>query len=186
MGLILLILQSIYFIVPAYFANMAPVIAKKLKILQEVNKPIDMNTKFDDGKPIFGKHKTYRGFIVAIIMGIIFAYLQMFLYRFSFFRSISITDYSSALSLGFLLGFGAITGDLMKSFFKRRLNIKSGKKFIPFDQADFVLGAYIFILPFYSRIITWPLFLSSIIASFFLHIIVNHISFYLGIRKEKW
>jgi CDP-2,3-bis-(O-geranylgeranyl)-sn-glycerol synthase len=171
---------------PAYFANMAPVIAKRLKILQWVNKPIDMNVNFEDGKPIFGKHKTYRGFIVAILMGILIAYLQLLLYKVPFFRWISITDYSSPLLLGFLLGAGAITGDLIKSFFKRRISIRPGRKFIPFDQIDFVLGAYIFVLPFYFNILTIYIIISSIIVSFFLHIIVNHISFYLGIRKEKW
>ena len=105
MDLTLLIIQSIYFIVPAYFANMAPVIANKLKIMKRVNKPIDMNLNFDDGKPIFGKHKTYRGFIVAIITGIILAFIQSGLYKVHFFRSISIIDYSNPLFIGFLLGF---------------------------------------------------------------------------------
>ncbi len=181
MDIILIILQSIYFITPAYFANMAPVIAQKLKILQWSNKPIDRNTKLEDGRPLFGKHKTYRGFIVAIIVGIIITYIQMILYKVPFFKWISITNYSNPLFLGFLLGLGALTGDLIKSFFKRRVNIKSGGRFIPFDQTDFVFGAYIFTFPFYNNILTIQLFISSLIISFLLHIIVNHISFYLGI-----
>jgi CDP-2,3-bis-(O-geranylgeranyl)-sn-glycerol synthase len=186
MDLMLLLLKSIYFIVPAYFANMAPVVANKLKILREIDKPIDMNTKFEDGKPLFGKHKTYRGVLVAIIVGIAAAFLQRILLPVPFFSSISITDYSWWPLLGFLLGAGAITGDLAKSFIKRRANIRSGKPFIPFDQTDFVIGAYLFIVPFYSRILSVELFISSLIISFFLHILVNHISFYLKIRKEKW
>ncbi len=181
-----LVLKSIYFIVPAYFANMAPVIAKKLHILKEMNKPIDGNAKLEDGKPIFGKHKTYRGFIVAVITGIIFAFLQKTLYQLQFFQSISIVDYSRPLFLGFLLGTGAITGDLLKSFFKRRISVRPGQPFIPFDQTDFVLGAYLFVVPFYYQSISWQLFLSSVFVSFFLHILVNHIAFYLNIRKEKW
>ena len=185
MDIILLILQSMYFIVPAYFANMAPVIAKKAKILEKTNRPIDKNKQFK-GKPLFGKNKTYRGFIVAIVAGIILAYVQMFLYNVPFFRWVSILDYSNPLLIGFLLGAGAITGDLIKSFFKRRINMKSGQKFIPFDQTDFVFGAYLFAYPFYHSIITLPLILTSIITSFALHIIANHISFYLNIRNEKW
>lgn len=186
MDMILLILQSIYFIVPAYFANMAPVIANKMKILREINKPIDMNAKFEDGKPIFGKNKTFRGLIVAVLTGILFAYIQLALYNLTFFRNISITNYSNPILLGFLLGTGAITGDLIKSFFKRRLNIRPGKPFIPLDQTDFVIGAYIFAFPVYYKIITWQIILTSLIASFMLHIIVNHLAYYLKIRKEKW
>jgi CDP-2,3-bis-(O-geranylgeranyl)-sn-glycerol synthase len=190
MDIILLFLQSLYFIVPAYFANMAPVIAKKLRILKEINKPIDLNTKIE-GKPLFGKHKTYRGFLVAILMGIILCYIQEFIFKYPFFKDISITDYNNPLLMGFLLGCGAITGDLMKSFFKRRLDIPSGKKFIPWDQIDFVLGAYLFVIPFWSSLIhpninPLMIFITSMIVSFFLHIIVNHIAYYLRIRKEKW
>ena len=165
---------------------MAPVIAKKLKILPEINKPIDMNMKFDDGKPLLGRNKTYRGLLVAILMGILLSFIQKLLYNINFFKTISITNYDHWLMLGFLLGLGAISGDSLKSFFKRRLDIKPGKKFIPFDQTDFVLGAYLFTFPFFHDIISWQLILSSIIISFFLHIIVNHIAFYLNIRKEKW
>ena len=101
-------------------------------------------------------------------------------------NKISIIDYSNPIALGFLMGIGAVAGDAIESFFKRRANIKSGKPFIPFDQTDFVIGAYLFVLPFYYSIITWQLFLSSLVMSFLLHIIVNHLAFYLKIRKEKW
>ncbi|MBD3163630.1 CDP-2,3-bis-(O-geranylgeranyl)-sn-glycerol synthase [Candidatus Woesearchaeota archaeon] len=184
--MILLLLQSIYFIVPAYFANMAPVIAKRLRILKEISHPVDMNTKLEDGKPLFGRHKTYRGIIVAVITGILFAYVQKALYSIAFFRDISIIDYSNPALLGILLGAGAITGDLLKSFFKRRINIRPGRPFIPFDQVDFVIGAYIFAYPAYAEAISFRLTLSSLIASFVLHIAVNHLAYYLKIRKEKW
>ena len=186
MDLTLLILQSIYFIVPAYFANMAPVIANKLKILKQADKPVEKNIKFLDGKPLFGKNKTYRGFIVGIASGIILAFLQKGLYNITFFRALSIIDYSNPILIGFLLGAGAITGDLIESFFKRRLNIKPGSKFLPFDQTDFIFGAYLFAYPVYFKYISVYLILSSLIISFFLHIIVNHLAFYLKIRKEKW
>jgi CDP-2,3-bis-(O-geranylgeranyl)-sn-glycerol synthase len=175
-----------YFIVPAYFANMAPVIANKLGILKSTNKPIEQNIRFWDGKSLFGKNKTYRGFIVGIISGIILAYIQMLLYNIQFFKLISIIDYSNPLLVGFLLGAGAITGDLIESFFKRRININPGSKFIPLDQTDFVLGAYLFTYPLYAEYISMYLFMSSILVSFFLHIIVNHMAFYLKVRKEKW
>jgi len=183
-----LILQAVYFTVPAYFANMAPVIAQKLKLLPELNKPVDLGSKIDN-IPLFGKNKTFRGFIAAIAGGILGAFIQKLLYNIQFFNSISVTDYSNWLLIGFLLGAGAITGDLVESFFKRRLKLRPGKPWIPFDQTDFIIGAYLFAWPFYYTFASFSflsLFLTSFVASFFLHIATNHISYYLRIRKEKW
>ena len=189
MNFTLLILQSIYFLVPAYFANMAPVIAQKMRLFPKLAIPIDNHLPFFDKKPLFGNHKTYRGLILGSIAGILGAYIQAILYPIEFFHNVSILNYTVVnipLFLGFLMGFGAISGDLIKSFFKRRINIKAGNKFIPFDQIDFVFGAYLFVLPFYYIYLNYSLFFSSLLCSFFLHIIINRVAFYLKIRKEKW
>ena len=186
MDIILLILQSIYFAIPAYLANMAPVIVKKYRFLESLNKPIDQNMIFVDKKPLFGSHKTYRGLFVAILFGILAAYLQRLLLQIPFFSRISILDYSNPLLIGFLLGLGAILGDLIKSFFKRRVSIQPGKKFIPFDQIDFIIGAFLLAWPFYHSVITISVFIVSVAASFCLHIIVNHTAYFLKIRKERW
>ena len=82
------------------------------------------------------------------------------------------------------MGFGALTGDVIKSFFKRRAGIAPGKKFIPFDQTDFVIGALLFITPIFD--LTLKIFAVALILSFVLDILVNHIAFYLKIRNEKW
>jgi CDP-2,3-bis-(O-geranylgeranyl)-sn-glycerol synthase len=189
--LLLLLIQSAYFLIPAYFANMAPPIAKKFKFLESLKIPIDRGKKFSDGRSLFGQNKTYRGYVVGIIGGIIGAYIQMLLFKYPIFQNISIIgiDYTShfvVLLLGVLLGFGAITGDLIESFLKRRVGMDSGESFVPWDQIDHVIGAYIFVLPIVFYALTWKLFLCSIIITFFLHVIINHISFYMNIRQEKW
>src|SRR3989338_5895460 len=138
-----LILQCFYFILPAYFANMAPVIVKKIDFLKI---PIDFN-KTMNNKPIFGKKKTFRGLVFGVLFAIVIAYLQFLLYKKNIFVGISIVDYSNWLLIGFLMGFGAIFGDLIESFVKRRLEYEPGKPFVPFDQTDFVIGALIFVYP---------------------------------------
>ena len=82
------------------------------------------------------------------------------------------------------MGFGAIFGDMVESFVKRRINFKPGKSLIPFDQLDFVIGALIFIYPII--ILSVNKIITILILSFILHIIVNHLAFYVGIRKVKW
>jgi len=166
-------------------------LVKKLKLLEFLNIPLDFGKKHRDGRPLYGKNKTYRGFFVGIIGGLIGAYLQMFLYRFSFFQILSINglDYNNQaliILLGVFMGAGAITGDLIESFFKRRLNVESGESFVPWDQIDLVIGAYIFVFPFVYLFISWQIFLCSIVITFCLHVIVNHIAFYSHIRNEKW
>ena len=174
------ILKCFYLMLPAYFANMAPVIMKKIDLFAF---PIDFDRQLNK-KPIFGRNKTFRGFVFGIIFSIAISGLQFLLYSSDAFKNISFFDYQNWILLGFLLGLGALTGDLIKSFFKRRLNIEPGHKFVPFDQTDFVLGALLFVTAFFD--LTVKIFLTSLIMSFILHIIVNHIAFYLKIRKEKW
>lgn len=175
-----IILQCFYFMLPVYFANMAPVIVKKINIL---NFPIDFN-KTINNSPIFGKNKTFRGLVFGIIFSMIIAFIQYTFYNNGIFINLSFIDYSNWLLLGFLMGFGAIFGDLVKSFIKRRLNYEPGKAFIPFDQTDFVIGALIFAFPL-ARL-SLDKIIIIIVLSFVLHIIVNHIAFYTKIRKEKW
>jgi len=160
---------------PAYFGNMAPVIMKNhFKFLAV---PIDKS--FPGSTSWFGSHKTWRGLFLAPVFGVITAYLQ-FVFNIS---SLNLIDYSHWLIIGVLLGTGAILGDLIKSFIKRRLKIAPGKKFIPFDQIDFVMGALLlswYIVPSLKVAVT------LLIISPLLHIIVNHIAFYLKIRGEAW
>ena len=169
-----MILEVIYFLLPAYFANMAPVICKNIKFL---NTPVDAGIKLR-GKPIFGKNKTYRGLFFGIIFSIIVAFIQ------SQLTLPSLLNYQFWPLIGLLLGAGAVLGDLVESFFKRQANIKPGKPWIPFDQLDFIIGALALSLIIYTPDLKFVL--TALIVSFILHILVNHLAFFLKIRKEKW
>ena len=179
-NILLFLLKCFYLMLPAYFANMAPVIVKKINLFAF---PIDFGKKINN-KPILGNNKTFRGLVFGIIFAVIIAYLQFFLYNMEFFRNLSFLDYQNWLLFGLLIGFGALIGDLIKSFFKRRLGLKPGARFVPFDQTDFVIGALIFIMPIFN--LTLKIFIISLLLSFVLDIMVNHIAFYLGIRDERW
>ena len=176
-----LIISTFYFMLPAYFANMAPVLTKNC--CKALAVPLDFNRKFK-GKRILGSHKTVRGLLAATLFGIAAAFIQYLLLQIPFFAGISLVNYNEWASIGFLMGFGAIIGDAVKSFFKRRANIKPGERWIPFDQLDYVIGALLFIsifdVPSVNVIIT------ALILSFSLHIIINHLAYYLGISKVKW
>ncbi|MDP6600325.1 MAG: CDP-2,3-bis-(O-geranylgeranyl)-sn-glycerol synthase [Candidatus Woesearchaeota archaeon] len=176
-----IILQYFYFMLPAYFANMAPVIVKN--IFNNLEFPLDFNKKIKN-KPIFGKNKTFRGLIFGILFAVIIAYLQFLFYNNNLFVNISIVNYSDWLLIGLLMGFGTIFGDLVESFVKRRMNYESGKSFIPWDQMDFVIGALIFVYPIVK--LSLDKIIIILLLSFILHIIANHIAFYTGVRRERW
>jgi len=162
---------------------MAPPLFKKVKFL---NYPLDFGKKWKN-KPILGNHKTWRGIFFGVIVSIIIVALQKLMFiKFQFFQEASIIDYTqfNFVLLGFLLGFGALLGDSVESFFKRRQNIKSGKPWIPWDQLDFVIGSLLFLSIVYSP--SWQVILALLITVPFLHIATNHIGYYVGINKSKW
>ncbi len=167
------LLKIIWFFLPAYTANISASIFK----IEKLNRPIS--------EKYFGSHKTYSGFFSGIIFALLIASFQRILFDLSFFQKISYLDYSkNYILIGFLLGFGALFGDLIKSFFKRRFEIPPGEKWIPFDQIDYTIGAIIFSFFIFSPSLEF--IISAIILNFFLHILINHLGFYLGIRKSRW
>jgi len=178
MGIGLIILKSLYFMLPAYFANMAPVIVRNW--IKSFNTAIDFGKKWK-GKPIFGKNKTWRGLIFGVIFGIIVAYAQYLINS-----PWNLVDYSDWFLIGGLMGFGAILGDMIESFIKRRIGIKSGQPFIPWDQIDFIIGGLLFSFFLIPKELLLTTIITIIIISPFLHMAVNHFAYYLKIRNEKW
>jgi CDP-2,3-bis-(O-geranylgeranyl)-sn-glycerol synthase len=145
------ILFALWFFAPAGAANGSPVFANKVPILSKLGMPIDGGKTFR-GKRIFGDHKTVRGFVVGTLTGLVIAGLQILLYaNFSWVADISgSVDYSNPaiLLMGAMMGFGALAGDSIKSFFKRQFSVPSGQSWFPYDQVDYIIGGILFSLPF--------------------------------------
>ena len=135
MTILQLILQVAALYAPAMAANMAPVVARRYNLFSRLNKPIDFGLQWR-GERLFGAHKTIRGFVVGVISGaIVGAALSLIIDTHPY-------DYfSRAILYGAIVGFGALVGDSVKSFFKRRVGIKPGTLWVPFDQIDFAIGA---------------------------------------------
>ncbi|MFH1657635.1 MAG: CDP-archaeol synthase [bacterium] len=176
------LISCVYFFLPAYFTNMAPPLAGRINILAI---PVDFGKKLG-GKPILGSHKTWRGVLFGLMTGISVAYCQLWLYQLPVIRKISFFDYSEVniLALGFLLSAGVLFGDMLFSFFKRRLNLIPGQPWLPFDQIDYVVGAFLFLTPYLALDIT--IWLTIFVLSFFLHIIFNRLGYWIGLHNSKW
>lgn len=177
-----MIIEALYYFLPAYMANMAPVLLKGQ--LKSLDTPLDGGRTWR-GKRVLGSHKTWRGLVGGAMTGVIVFWLQKLLHDLTFFQTISIIDYSRyTVLLGLLLGTGALLGDAAKSFLKRQIGIKPGKPWPVLDQLDFVVGGLLL-----SSIIflpEWRYILVLLLLTPILHLAANFISYSLGLQKDKW
>lgn len=164
MDIVLLIVEAMIFIFPAYCANATPVLVGG-------GLTIDFERNFLDGKRIFGNNKTFRGFFFGLGVGIAVGLVEwIFL------------DYP--LLFSFLTPLGALLGDLAAAFLKRRLGIAPGDLFPIVDQIDFVIGAIVLALPL--NIIYWELIVAAVIITPPIHLLTNFGAYKLKLKKNPW
>lgn len=170
------IISALYFFLPAYFANMCPVIAGKLRL--PLGHPIS--------ERLLGSHKTWRGFYAGYLGALTILAVQFLIQENQLLGAYILLDYQNINLFGyaFLFGIGAITGDGLKSFFKRRIGIKPGAPWFPFDQLDFVVVALLFLWPFFT--LPWQHILALLIATPILHLLVNILAYKLKFKKVWW
>ncbi len=165
---------ALWFIFPAYCANAVPVIFGG-------GYPLDACRTFFDGKPVLGSHKTLRGFLSGLLVGTLVGYIQTLLFQNVIFRYDARFRYD--ITLGFALSLGALVGDLVESFIKRRLSIPPGSSLLVADQLDFVVGALLFSVPFSSP--TPFIMLVIILITLPLHLLTNVLAGHFLKRKSK-
>lgn len=153
---------------PTYLANMAPPF---VRFWHGWNPPVH--------RRYLGEHKTVIGFILGVGTGIATAFLQS--------RMASMDGnfpYQNWFLFGLTMGLAAMLGDAAKSLVKRRLGIAPGQAWIPADQLDFVFAGLLVLhqwVPFSWTDAAW-----IVVLSFGGDVLINHVSFYLGIRITKW
>lgn len=155
---------------PAYLANMAPPLAKGFRLPGEA--PI--------APRLLGTHKTYRGFAVGMVGGMVGAAL-LHLLQWQWFGAAS---WGATLGAGALIGLMAMTGDALKSGVKRAVGVKAGQPFVPWDQIDFILGASLVMVPL--GIVDWTMVAVALIVTPLLHLIVNIGAYLLGLKDVWW
>jgi len=160
-----LIAESLMFIFPAYSANAVPVVFGG-------GQPLDFGKNFLDGRPIFGSHKTFKGFFAGLTIGTLVG----------FGESIVFQEYSPLL--GFVLSLGALVGDLLGAFFKRRFGLAPGAFFPIIDEIDFVLGALLFSLPVSPP--TLSMALAILIITVPIHLLTNFLAYLVHVKKKPW
>ena len=152
--------ETIYVYLPAYIANATPVVLGG-------GGSLDRGRNWIDGKPLFGDHKTIRGTISGLAAGFLVGLAQ-------------------GLPLhGALLSIGAIGGDLVVSFAKRRMDLKPGALLPVADQMGFIVLAVI-LVSFVEQAPTWDQALGILIATLPIHYLSNIIAWALKLKNNPW
>jgi len=167
-------LELLAFMLPCYVANAAPVLVGG-------GTRLDFGIKCRDGMDLFGKTKTIRGLLGGIAAGVIVAGIIAY-----FWPGLLFGNAKTLFIAGSMLAVGALVGDAVGSFIKRRLKMAPGKHFNVVDQMDFIVGGLVFAYPFASGIYTVPNILFIVIVSYVLHVGANVSANKLGLKKVPW
>ena len=165
------IAQAFWIVIPIYVANASAVIVGG-------GTPIDFGRNWKDGRRILGDGKTWRGLLsgtflgMTVGFGLTVAASYLSTSEYSYLGLTNFEGFPLMIPLLFSLCFGALLGDIIESFFKRRIGKDRGQDWIPFDQLDFLVGA-----------LTFSLLMSEILALthlspdqwFFQHLTIWHI-----------
>jgi len=178
MSILFELILGFWIVIPAYAANgFAP--------LARGRRRIDFGKKIG-GREILGAGKTWEGLILALIVGTLFGALEVYLYpqlnpiaMEAGFSLQNITIFSV-----FFVALGAMVGDMIGSFIKRRLDIGRGDSAPLLDQLDFLAGAFLFASLFVP--ISFISILIFIIITPFVHYLASFIGYKLGVKEVPW
>jgi CDP-2,3-bis-(O-geranylgeranyl)-sn-glycerol synthase len=172
MDIVLIIVEALKFIFPAYCANGTPVLAGG-------GKKMDFGRNFIDGKRIFGDNKTFRGFFFGWAVGFLVGIIEGYFFGFENFPVL----------FSVLIPLGALLGDLTGAFIKRRLSIQPGGLLPVVDQIDFVVGAVVFALPLALTgmfALTWQVAVTVLLITPPIHLLTNFGAYKLKLKKHPW
>jgi CDP-diacylglycerol--serine O-phosphatidyltransferase len=159
-------------LLPLLLSNVLHMMVVKTAIFSRLERPISIK--------LFGKNKTWRGFLVVSCVNGSLLFLVNLLFSFHL---------SQAFLLGVVLGFSYMLFELPNSYMKRRLGIASGAKarknsflFMLIDKTDSAFGVNLvyFLLGF----ITFPDALLLFAISSSLHISMSYLLVQLHLKKS--
>lgn len=199
------VVQALWLFLPAYMANMAPIFA--MRLFPNWKARIDGGRAGHDGRPLFGEGKTWRGLLAGTLAGGASAWAQSNVrhtgYDLTDFGHTDAGGPSAPILLGMSIGLGALLGDLVKSYFKRRTGRAGGKPWVPFDQLDFVVGGSVLAALASTALVAmgavstdwfsqellgsnWPRLLVLFVLTPGLHFLVNVIGYKMKLKSVPW
>ncbi|NGM67833.1 CDP-2,3-bis-(O-geranylgeranyl)-sn-glycerol synthase [Natronolimnobius sp. AArcel1] len=181
MTLLETIVIAFWAMLPAYVPNNAAVLAGG-------GRPIDGGRTWD-GKRVLGDGKTWRGTAAGITAGLALAgILTLFAGDVSNALGFEVPEFAPLAALG--LAAGAMLGDILASFLKRRSGRERGAMFPGLDQLDFVVVSLpltaLLATDWFRTVFTWEVILVVVVVTPILHVATNMIAYKLGLKNEPW
>lgn len=181
MNLIEIIVVAFWVMLPAYVPNNAAV-------LTGGGPPIDGGRTWN-GKRVLGDGKTWRGTGGGIIAGVgLGLLLNLIVDTVSSTTGIALPEFP--LAALFALAAGAMLGDILASFLKRRTGRKRGAAFPGVDQLDFVVVSLVLTAivatDWFLQWFTIPVIVAILVLTPILHLGTNGIAYKLGLKDEPW
>jgi CDP-2,3-bis-(O-geranylgeranyl)-sn-glycerol synthase len=179
---IAVLITTLYFLLPAYLSNSSGLIFGG-------GIPVDFGKTDKKGVRLIGDGCTWRGLIAGAIVGTLVGAIQGYFgpYLLENFGEYILTPICSNLHegiiVGFLLGFGALLGDAIGSYIKRRIGIQRGRPAPILDQLDFIIMGLILVLPIIH--LSLDFIILSCILTLIIHLLANTIAYLIGI-KDVW
>ena len=180
------VVLAIWLMLPAYIAN-------SMAVVFGGGTPMDLGMKLPDGKRVLGEGKTLRGLVGGTACGIAAGLLQIFVVPIFGIQYLpTIIQYVPTITAIITLSFGALLGDIVKSFFKRRIGFVRGAELPLIDQLDFVAGAwlltYIFDPVWFTKyFISYPwIIVTVLVLTPILHRLTNIFGYNIKLKKEPW
>jgi len=169
------LIDVLWLILPAYVANSVAIDVSGIPFLKKYTAPVDFGMSWK-GKRLLGEGKTWRGLICGVLAGVLCGWIQ------GIYASAGL--YPMTALLGFLLGFGALLGDMVESFIKRRLGFDRGHPMFLLDQLDYIVGA--FFLAWTMVPVDLGYLLMACIITLPLHFIASIVAWILKLKKNPW
>ncbi|ELY47219.1 CDP-2,3-bis-(O-geranylgeranyl)-sn-glycerol synthase [Natronorubrum sulfidifaciens] len=181
MTLLETIVIAFWAMLPAYVPNNAAVLAGG-------GRPIDGGRTWGD-KRVLGDGKTWRGTAAGIVAGLALAgFLTLFAADVSAATGIDVPEFTPRAALG--LAAGAMLGDILASFLKRRSGRQRGAMFPGLDQLDFVVVSLpltaLLASEWFFDVFTWEVVAVVVVLTPILHVTTNMIAYKLGLKNEPW
>lgn len=181
MNVVAVVIVAIWAMLPAYVPN-------NVAVLAGGGKPIDGGRVWNDRR-VLGDGKTWRGTGAGILAGMVVAgALNLLEPGASAVLGVQLPQFPVVVALA--LAGGAMLGDILASFFKRRTGRERGASFPVVDQLDFVVVAlfavYVVAPDWFSSVFTPAVIVAVIVLTPALHVLTNGIAYALGLKDEPW
>ena len=148
--------------------------------------PIDGGRRWSDGRRLLGDGKTWRGLICGVLSGVLLGLIQISVQGAGILAWLPRLTVLSVV----LLAVGALAGDMVKSFVKRRIGKERGAAWPIADQYDLVAGSLLLLLigdfGFAAVHLTIPVVFWILLLTPLLHRAANLIGYATGVKDVPW